>query len=138
MRSVSRLSPRLERRAQVLVLDHPARGVEAQADDVEAQVAVAGYVVAALAQPGRGEAAQLHALARADRRRRGLRAELRAGAAGLDLDEDERRAVERDQVDLPADVDGAHVAGDDPPAVARQPRRDQVLRVASEVLAGER
>ena len=39
----------LERAAQVLVLGDRAGGVEAQADDVEAQVAVAGDVVAAVA-----------------------------------------------------------------------------------------
>ena len=64
--------PALERAAQVLVLGDPAGGVEAQADDVEAQLAVAGDVVAAVAQPGGGEPAQLGLLARADRDRRAL------------------------------------------------------------------
>jgi hypothetical protein len=64
----------------------------------------------------------------------------RPGSRGLHLDEHERVAIKRDQVDL-ADRLGrmdARVAGDDREPLRRQAGRDEPLSGAAEALAGER
>ena len=61
--------------------------------------------------------------------------ERRARPSGLDLDEDQRRAVERDQVDLAAHLGRADVAGDDPPARPLERGGDQLFGGSPELLA---
>ncbi len=90
-----------------------AGAVEGDADGVEADLGVARRV-AAFAHPGGGEAADALLLAAVDAEDRALGAEGGVLAAGLDLDEDERAAVEGDDVEL-AEA-GAGVALDDLPA----------------------
>lgn len=75
--------------------------------------------------PGGGEAAHAALLARSDRMRRPLRPGGGPGAAGLDLDEDERGAVAGDDVELA--VAGAGVAVDDLPAGGGKSLGDELL-----------
>ena len=78
-------------------------------------------------EPGARQAAQPPLLPRADGEDRARRARVVAGAAGLDLDEGERAAVDRDDVELAGDrelgVANPRVAGNDAAA-----RRAQVAR----------
>ena len=128
----------LERRAQVLPLGDPARGVDAYADHVEAKRAVPRDRPVVVMQPGERQRAQLALLGVAHRDRRTLRPAHRGRAERLDLDEDERRSVERDQVDLAAHGGGPLVAGDDPHPPALERIGDQRLGGASQSLAGLR
>ena len=113
-------------------LDRAAGAVEGDADGVEADLGVVGGV-AALAHPGGGEAADSLLLAVVDAEDRALGAEGGVLAAGLDLDEDERAAVEGDDVEL-AEA-GAGVALDDLPARGDQPGGDEVLGGAADPLS---
>ena len=108
----------------------PAGAVEGDADGVEADLVVAREVAAALRHPGGGEAADLALLAGADREDRPLGAEVGALASRLDLEEDQGRAVEGDEVEL-AEA-GARVALDDLPAGGGEARGDEVLGGAAQ------
>ena len=127
-------APRIRMLTDVLDREVRPGAVEGDAEDVEADLGVAGGVASGR-HPGGGDAADPVSLARADRQRRALGAEIGALATGLDLDEDQRAAVDRDDVDL-AEA-GAGVALDDPPAGRREPGRDQVLGPAPDSLARE-
>ena len=117
----------------MLVVDDVASPVVGDADGVEADRVVAGQV-AALGHPGGRQAADAELLAPPDRQHRALGPVQRAAAAGLDLDEDQRAAVEGDDVELA--VAGAGVALDDLPGGAAEALGDQVLGRPAEALAG--
>ncbi len=108
------------------------RAVEGDADCVEADLGVAGEL-AAFAHPGGRQAPHLQLLAPVDAEDGALGAEGRAGAAGLDLDEDERAAVEGDDVEL-AEA-GASVALDDLPARGGEAGGDEILGGAADSLS---
>lgn len=97
----------------MLVVDNAAIVVEADSDGVEADLGVVAEA-AAFAHPGGRQTADAELLAPVDREYGSLRSAGRAGAAGLDLDEDERLAIEGDDVELA--VAGARVALDQLPA----------------------
>jgi ribonuclease HII len=111
-RSWSWLAKNLEGAGNVLDVEHIPDLVEGDADRVEADLGVGGNV-SALAHPSAGEAADAGLLAEVDREDGALGAEGRAGAAGLYLDEDQREAVEGDDVELA--VAAAGIALDDLP-----------------------
>ena len=77
------------------------------ADGVEAELPKAGKVAAAFRHPGGRQASDPALLPGADREDRPLRAEVRPLTARLHLEEDEGRAVEADDVDLPEAGAGA-------------------------------
>ena len=85
-------------------------------------------------EPGERQRAQLVPLAVAHGDRGALRPAHRGRAERLDLDEDQRPSVERDQVDLAAHGGGPLVAGDDPHPPALERIGDQLLRDAAQLL----
>jgi hypothetical protein len=104
---------------------------EADPDDVEAIARDAGRS-APVRDPLAGEPAQLELLPAAHREGRSLGTEARPLPPGLHLDEDQGRAVQRNEVELARRQ--AHVPPDDPPAGALEPRGDQVLALPSQCL----
>jgi hypothetical protein len=113
----------------VLDVGDLAAAVEGDADRVEANLSVAGQGGTPLRQPGGGEAAHLTLLARTDRVDRPHGAEARVLATGLHLEEDQGRALERDDVELA--VAGTCVALDDLPAGGQEARDGDLLRGAA-------
>jgi electron transfer flavoprotein alpha subunit len=120
-----------ERRLEMIQAHEPVAMIEGHADHVEAQVARSRSIVA-LDEPGGGHAANLALLARGDRLER--RSGVRVDTAGLDLDEDDRRVVADDEVELPEA--GAVVAGEQAVAETLEVLERKVLAEAAEVLAG--
>src|SRR5690606_27080347 len=101
-----------------------ARAVALDGDHVEARAPARATV---LGEPRRRAAHEPRALARVDR----LLRHAGAGAAPrLHLDEGDRAAARRDEVDL--DAARAHVARHDPPAARREPRRRARLALGAE------
>ena len=112
---------------------HPG-AVEGDADDVEPDLRVGRRIVTGR-DPGGRDAADPQSLMGADCEDRPLGAEVGALTSGLDLDEDEGAAVDRDDVDLAEP--GAGIALDETPAGSGQPGRDQVLGPPSDPLPRE-
>src|SRR5262245_47208798 len=111
-----------------------AIAVECDADRVEADLPVARRRAPPFGQPGGGEATDLSRLAGPDGVNRALRAEAGVLAAGLDLDEDERGAVEGNDVELA--VAGAGVALEHLPVRGAETVGDDLLGGTAGALAG--
>jgi len=116
----------------VLDVEHSAASIEGDADRVEADFRVAADA-APFAHPGGRQTADAQLLAPVDREDGTLGPEGRAHTAGLDLDEDQRLAVEGDDVELA--VAGARVALEQLPARRREAGGDEVLGGAADALA---
>src|ERR1044072_1606301 len=86
-----------EPRLDVVEAHEPAAAVHGHADDVEAQLARA-RAIGVRGEPDRGHGSDLALLARRDGFER--RARARIEPARLDLDEDDRRVVTHDEVEL--------------------------------------
>jgi len=115
-------------------------GVEKHADGVEADRVGAGTDVLGVGDPGHREPSQAGALARTQMDERLLigatLARPHGHLAGLDLGEDQRVAVEGDQVDLA--VAGAHVAPERREAETMQVGERELLSVPAQLMAGVR
>ena len=109
--------------------DERAVDVEDHADRVEAELGGA-WPALRLGQPGHRHAPDLALLALAER----VPGRARAGAAGLDLAEDERLVVGEDEVEL-AEA-GAVVTGDHLVAEALEVLGRELLSAAAELVAG--
>src|SRR6185436_5054618 len=120
-----------ERADDVLDVEHAPGAVEADADGVEADAGVAADA-APFRHPGGRQAADAELLAPVDREHGALGTEGRPGAAGLDLDEDERLAVEGHDVELA--IAGSCVALEELPVATREASRDELLRGAADAL----
>ncbi len=101
-----------------------AGAVDADADHVEADLGES-RLVPALGQPGTSEASDLDLLSGPDRLQRHLGGRRPGATAGLDLDEDQRRGIAADDVDLA--VTGPRVTLDQLPSPAEQVARRRIL-----------
>lgn len=122
---------RSERALQMLQSEQPAGRVEADPDRVEAQLWPPRAIPPAPGEPFARHRPHLRALARADRREWAERSVRAADDARLDLAEDQKAIVGRDEIELA--VSGAEVPVDDlePARLEMDSREPLALRTKS-------